>query len=308
MKKKGFTLIELLAVIVVLAIIAVIAIPIITNVIEKARSSALKDSAYGLIEAANLYYATSITKGEDFDETTFNLVDGKLKSGSKELSYKGQSFKGSSYVAINEVGSVKLMITDGKYYASKEYDEVNITMSDSQDDALTREELTSKINDLEALINSESNIFIKSHPIGSIYITVSPDENSIPAMATKYPGTTWEAYAQGRVLVGVGTGTDSNSEVRSYAPNTTGGEYSHTLIVDELAKHYHNAYMDVLGKNYRLGWDIGGTASSTPGFAPSGGYITGQRGGTLQVDYAGSSQPHNNVQPYVTVYMWKRVS
>ena len=170
--KKGFTLIELLAVIAVLAIIAVIAIPVITNVIEKARSSALKDSAYGLIEAANLYYATSITKSDDFDETTFNLVDGKLKSGSKELSYKGQSFKGSSYVAINEVGSVKLMITDGKYYASKEYDEVNITMSDSQDDALTREELTTKLN--------EAN-----EKITSLETQVNENKNNITTLTTK---------------------------------------------------------------------------------------------------------------------------
>ena len=41
MKKKGFTLIELLAVIVILAIIALIAIPLIGNVIEKAKIGAL---------------------------------------------------------------------------------------------------------------------------------------------------------------------------------------------------------------------------------------------------------------------------
>ena len=48
--KKGFTLLELLAVIVVLAIIALIAIPIITNVIEKAKQGSAVDSAYGYID------------------------------------------------------------------------------------------------------------------------------------------------------------------------------------------------------------------------------------------------------------------
>ena len=49
--KKGFTLIELLAVIVILAIIALIATPIILNMINDAKKSASKDSAYGYIEA-----------------------------------------------------------------------------------------------------------------------------------------------------------------------------------------------------------------------------------------------------------------
>ena len=46
--KKGFTLIELLAVIIILAVIALIATPIVLNVIDNARKSANKDSAYGL--------------------------------------------------------------------------------------------------------------------------------------------------------------------------------------------------------------------------------------------------------------------
>lgn len=49
--KKGFTLIELLAVIVVLAIITLIAVPIIANVIDKAKKESAIDSAYGYIDA-----------------------------------------------------------------------------------------------------------------------------------------------------------------------------------------------------------------------------------------------------------------
>lgn len=53
--KKGFTLIELLAVIVILAIIALIATPIILNMINDARKSAAKDSAYAYLDAAEKY-------------------------------------------------------------------------------------------------------------------------------------------------------------------------------------------------------------------------------------------------------------
>lgn len=57
---KGFTLIELLAVIVILAIIALIATPIILNMIEDARKSAAKDSAYAYLDAAETYIAMNM--------------------------------------------------------------------------------------------------------------------------------------------------------------------------------------------------------------------------------------------------------
>ena len=70
--KKGFTLIELLAVIVILAIIALIATPIILNMINDAKKSAAKDSAYGYIDAVDKYIAlaqlgTDIST--EYDET-----------------------------------------------------------------------------------------------------------------------------------------------------------------------------------------------------------------------------------------------
>ena len=83
MRKKGFTLIELLGVIVVLAILALITMPIITNVINDVRIKSLKTSAYGLIEASNLYY---VSKGVN---TTIRFDKTEEKDTLKELSYKG---------------------------------------------------------------------------------------------------------------------------------------------------------------------------------------------------------------------------
>lgn len=62
-KKVAFTLIELLAFIVILAIIALIAIPITLNVIEESKEKARRNSAYGLVDAAKLYYANNVIDG-----------------------------------------------------------------------------------------------------------------------------------------------------------------------------------------------------------------------------------------------------
>lgn len=68
-RKNGFTLIELLAVIVILAIIALIATPIILNMINDAKKSAAKDSAYGYIEA--IEYQNSMAQ---LDSKKYSLI------------------------------------------------------------------------------------------------------------------------------------------------------------------------------------------------------------------------------------------
>lgn len=65
-QNKGFTLIELLAVIVILAIIALIATPIILNMINDAKKSARKDSAYGYLDAVEKYVSLA---GSDLTTT-----------------------------------------------------------------------------------------------------------------------------------------------------------------------------------------------------------------------------------------------
>ena len=72
--KKGFTLIELLAVIIILAVIALIAVPVIMNIINKANKSSFKDTAYGLINAGELYFSEKQLKLETVgSEKTFDL-------------------------------------------------------------------------------------------------------------------------------------------------------------------------------------------------------------------------------------------
>ena len=117
--KKGLTLIELLAVIVVLAILALITIPVISNVIDNVRIKSLQNSAYGLIEASNLYY---ISKGNN---TTIRFDKNDTKDTLKELSYKGVVKIGT--VIIDKKGKVTVCITDGKNSAYKNYNETRVT-------------------------------------------------------------------------------------------------------------------------------------------------------------------------------------
>ena len=329
-KSKGFTLIELISVIILMGVIALITVPIIKDTMESAREKNFKNSAIGLIEAANEYYLNSKLTGDYFEEIEFKVNNGKMISGDKELSFNGRVPVGDSYVKIKANGDVAINITDGEFYAVKDYDEIGASIGTSEESALLREELIKKINELEKkvennkneldnkiennttninknavsinnnttsisnLTNKENsnNVFLKTYPVGSIYISTS---NTNPS--TIYGGT-WERYGRGKTLVGLNESETEFSEV-----NKIGGEKTHTLTIDEMPSHFHavSAYTDYVGDDANTYFEQNRSLTNT--LTPK----YGKYWGTIS-NSAGGSQSHNNLQPYITVYMWKRVS
>ena len=121
-KGKGFTLIELLAVIVILAIIALIATPIIVGVINDAKKNAFEDTAYGVAEAAKLYYAGQ------FDNDSFNGKTFDFTGNTDELKLSGKK-PSSGTLQIDKNGNSFLAISDGTYCAVKNSGQSNITVT-----------------------------------------------------------------------------------------------------------------------------------------------------------------------------------
>ena len=117
--KKGFTLIELLAVIIILAVIALIATPIVLNVVDNANKSANKDSAYGLLDSAKLYYMESLL--DESKSLSGNLIDKINVSGSKP---------DSGTVYINDKGEIALSVVYDKVCFTKNYEDADLTESD----------------------------------------------------------------------------------------------------------------------------------------------------------------------------------
>ena len=132
MKRKGFTLIELLAVIVILAIIALITVPLLIGIVDKAKIGALKDSAYGLIESADLYYAQNMGKLEGY--TKIEIEDGKQTSDTT-LAYKGK-IDGNGIIIISKEGKVQLCLTNDNIYVKKEFDDTEITVEEMTSDVI----------------------------------------------------------------------------------------------------------------------------------------------------------------------------
>lgn len=133
----------------------------------------------------------------------------------------------------------------------------------------TNTKFTTTKEELTELINTTLNSI---YPVGSVYISLTSNN----------PGTylkgTWEQFAQGRTLIGVGSGSDG-SNTQSFAVNDTGGEYKHLISKKELSFIDYGALLQQNG--------------STIGVH---GHGPGESG----------SEKMSLMQPYYTVYFWKR--
>ena len=165
-----------------------------------------------------------------------------------------------------------------------------------------------KIGDGVTPWNSLQYMF-KSCPyeVGDILVTMNATDPAV-----RWPGTTWEVFAPGRVLIGAGTGTDVNGTSMTFAVGATGGEYSHQLTVGEMAAHVHRGRIAYKQSGY--GWDIGSaeayvvSATSPIGFSDVSGTAMNVNGRNLQnTTTTGGNAKHNNNQPYFIVYSFKRV-
>lgn len=168
---------------------------------------------------------------------------------------------------------------------------------------------------------------IQSWPVGSIFMHTTAVNPS-----TLLGGGTWVRWGNGRVPVGVDTGQTEFNAVEK-----TGGAKTHSLSTNEMPPHTHSIDHDhpLVSTN---------TSSHTHSFGfetrtDPGGHGEAQRVSDIddQTEASGSNHTattsvsshahnvdipafsgasgssglggaHNNLQPYITVYMWKRTS
>lgn len=163
----------------------------------------------------------------------------------------------------------------------------------------------------------------KVYPVGSIYMSTV---NTNPA--TLFGIGTWEAMPAGRVLLAQGT-----SDLGTFNAGSTGGEVNHTLSWNEMPVHNHGGSTNWTGDHVH---DIQSNQAVPPLTSDRAGRInlvradnapspksyntvsvlqdglwmttTGGHSHSVSIDNAGSGWGHNNMQPYLAVYMWQRTA
>lgn len=144
------------------------------------------------------------------------------------------------------------------------------------------DDVTKLMGAFTSVTDLTKQLFLLMHRVGDIIFSTS-DENP----STIYGGT-WVAWGKGKVPVGVDTSDSDFNTVEK-----TGGEKEHTLTVDEMPSHKH---------------DFGQQFATTSNLSGAYGYYMIAGTQTDVIKNTGGNQPHNNLQPYITCYMWKRTA
>ena len=169
----------------------------------------------------------------------------------------------------------------------------------------------------------KSNFLNLVYPVGSIYMSTSATNPG------SLFGGSWERYAVGRVLVGV-----SEGEGEWYYAGQAGGSKYHTLTANEMPVHSHgqdahshgggtggqsqshahalgsrvldNGGMNVVDKQITSAGYFGTNTDAVSGWADRDhwhGISAAQPG----IWNNGAGWGHNNMQPYIAVYIWRRI-
>ena len=120
----------------------------------------------------------------------------------------------------------------------------------------------------------------QAFPVNSIFIEIA---GTNPATTLGYG--TWVAFGTGQVLVGYKSGDSDFGTVLA-----TGGEKTHVLTTTEMPSHTHTV-------------PTGGAGGATASLQP-----TTVTSATVTSSSTGGDGAHNNLQPFIVVYFWKRTA
>lgn len=173
---------------------------------------------------------------------------------------------------------------DGRYAyftRANDWSVMRIDISIAEDGTMTVEDISEAVVDLSDIKREIVNAI---YPIGAIYMSYN---STSPAVLF---GGSW-TQIQNRFLLAAGS---------SYSAGSTGGEATHTLTVDEMPSHRHDA-------------DFWSSKAGDAGYQGScaTNYDCWNRPterAIAQVQATGGGQPHNNMPPYLVVFMWRRTA
>ena len=148
-------------------------------------------------------------------------------------------------------------------------------------------ELVAKISELEAKLTNNS-ILQQVYPVGSVYVSTSSVSPS-----TLFGFGSWEQIKDTFLLAAGETHT----------AGSIGGEAEHKLTIDEMPSHTHRLKTDIESPDFNMTWPE--WTEYTWGWRQDESVTEAPAASTTST---GGNKSHNNMPPYLTVYMWKRIS
>lgn len=151
--------------------------------------------------------------------------------------------------------------------------------------------LDTEIQKINTALLTRKDVLNIIYPVGSFYIS------SVATSPASIVGGTWEQI-QGKFLLAVDD---------THAAGTTGGESTHILSTNEMPIHNHSLEYKLHagwnGTSYTSGSkDTGSSTRTWTASSPT------SSDGNFRILNTGGGVAHNNMPPYLAVYIWKRTA
>ncbi len=301
---------------------------LVSSVIDSRGNKTSNNKTISISAYSNPTMLVTLNRLNNYEDTTYLTVDGNIASvinNAMTIQYRYKLKGGTygSYTTIQDNDKQTLTLDKNNEYI------FNVVVSDSLSGSTSNEYILNK-GIFPLFINTQKNsvgvnCFPKNansfevegvfalngkslidliYPVGSIYISV----NNVSPQT--FLGGTWESFASGRTLVGVDT---SQTEFNSVSK--TGGAKTHTLTVAQMPQHEGHMYDNFNESGYvERNGDTNSYYLNSTGASGYGKYenrpykVVSGNEMVMQGYTRGGGQAHNNLQPYITVYMFKRIS
>ncbi|MBR2329854.1 MAG: hypothetical protein IKA40_01270 [Clostridia bacterium] len=257
-------------------------VKLITAVEENTVTRDIANEAKNIANGAASTAASAVSTANTANSTanTAKSTANTAKSTADTAKATADSAASTAASAVSTANTASTNANAAKATANTASTNASAAVSTANAAKSTADSAASKVN---TAIQSAKDIM---YPVGSIYMSV---KSTSPASLF---GGTWSAWGTGRVPVGINTGDSNFNTVEK-----TGGASTHTLTIDQIPYHNH-AIVNQSGTNgytsNKIEWKNDyGTNGNTTIYYTAG---------------AGGGGAHNNLQPYIVCYMWKRIA
>ena len=164
-----------------------------------------------------------------------------------------------------------------------------VSIKSGMKEVYTKAQVEAKIKELLAAQREED--------LARIKIWASTD----PTSPASFIGGTWERV-EGKFIMGASD---------TYPARSTGGEAAHALTINETPNHVH--YVGAYGNpvwQLKVNGNVGGKMTANSYVLINNASFKNESitdNGFLGTSYVGEDEPHNNLPPYIAVYIWVRV-
>lgn len=143
---------------------------------------------------------------------------------------------------------------------------------------------------------------LQAYPVGSVYISISSNFNPNTSF-----GGTWVRFGQGRTLIGEGTGNDGSTSM-NFTAGSTGGEYEHNHIYGIKINEYYSIVSNLNLRKPDGSWQEGVNDGRRNGYFNNCCQGGNSELNTQTYKIVTNTSNSSTMQPYITVYFWKRTA